>query len=129
MDLVNLFAMAVNEENAASGRVVTAPTNGAAGLLPAVLRYYQTFIPGNTEQGVIDFLLTAAAVGFLYKENASISGAEVGCQGEVGVACSMAAAGLAAVLGGSPQQVERSEERRVGKECVSTCRSWWWTYN
>src|SRR5690606_14460932 len=79
MDWVNLFAMAVNEENAASGRVVTAPTNGAAGLLPAVLRYYQTFIPGHTEQGVIDFLLTASAVGFLYKENASISGAEVGC--------------------------------------------------
>lgn len=121
MDWVNLFAMAVNEENAASGRVVTAPTNGAAGLLPAVLRYYQTFIPGNTEQGVIDFLLTAAAVGFLYKENASISGAEVGCQGEVGVACSMAAAGLAAVLGGSPQQVENAAEIGMEHNLGLTC--------
>lgn len=121
MDWVNLFAMAVNEENAASGRVVTAPTNGAAGLLPAVLRYYQKFIPDYSRQGVIDFLLTAAAVGFLYKENASISGAEVGCQGEVGVACSMAAAGLAAVLGGSPQQVENAAEIGMEHNLGLTC--------
>ena len=91
LDWVDLYAMAVNEENAAGGRVVTAPTNGAAGVVPAVLHYYHRFIPGANEQGVIDFLLTAAAIGILYKENASISGAEVGCQGEVGVACSMAA--------------------------------------
>src|SRR3546814_8810726 len=96
--------MSVNEENASSVRVVTAPTNGAAGLLPAVLRYYQTFIAEQSEDGCVDFLLTAAAVGFLYKQNASISGAEVGCQGEVGVACSMAAAGLAAVLGGTDRK-------------------------
>ncbi len=121
MDWVNLFAMAVNEENAASGRVVTAPTNGAAGLLPAVLRYYQKFIPGYNEQGVIDFLLTAAAVGFLYKQNASISGAEVGCQGEVGVACSMAAAGLAAVLGGTAQQVENAAEIGMEHNLGLTC--------
>lgn len=121
MDWVNLFAMAVNEENAAGGRVVTAPTNGAAGLLPAVLRYYQTFIPGHDDDGVIDFLLTAAAVGFLYKQNASISGAEVGCQGEVGVACSMAAAGLAAVLGGTPAQVENAAEIGMEHNLGLTC--------
>lgn len=121
MDWVNLFAMAVNEENAASGRVVTAPTNGAAGLLPAVLRYYQTFIPDPTPDGVVDFLLTAAAVGFLYKTNASISGAEVGCQGEVGVACSMAAAGLTAVLGGTPQQVENAAEIGMEHNLGLTC--------
>ncbi len=121
MDWVNLFAMAVNEENAASGRVVTAPTNGAAGLLPAVLRYYQTFIPGSTLDGVVDFLLTAAAVGFLYKTNASISGAEVGCQGEVGVACSMAAAGLTAVLGGTPQQIENAAEIGMEHNLGLTC--------
>ncbi|HWK70171.1 MAG TPA: L-serine ammonia-lyase [Burkholderiaceae bacterium] len=121
MDWVNLFAMAVNEENAASGRVVTAPTNGAAGLLPAVLRYYQTFVPGHSDDGRVDFLLTAAAIGFLYKENASISGAEVGCQGEVGVACSMAAAGLAAVLGGTPQQVENAAEIGMEHNLGLTC--------
>ena len=121
MDWVNVFAMAVNEENAAGGRVVTAPTNGAAGLLPAVLRYYQVFIPQHDEAGVINFLLTAAAVGFLYKQNASISGAEVGCQGEVGVACSMAAAGLAAVLGGSPAQVENAAEIGMEHNLGLTC--------
>lgn len=121
MDWVNVYAMAVNEENAASGRVVTAPTNGAAGLLPAVLRYYQVFIPEASPQGTIDFLLTAAAIGFLYKKNASISGAEVGCQGEVGVACSMAAAGLAAVLGGTPQQVENAAEIGMEHNLGLTC--------
>src|SRR6195952_2786511 len=105
MDWVNLYALAVNEENAAGGRVVTAPTNGAAGIVPAVLHYYTRFVPGASDTGVVDFMLTAAAIGILYKENASISGAEVGCQGEVGVACSMAAAGLAAVMGGTPEQV------------------------
>ena len=102
MDELNLFAMAVNEENAAGGRVVTAPTNGAAGIIPAVLHYYTRHVPGADDRGVVDFLLTATAIGILFKENASISGAEVGCQGEVGVACSMAAAGLTAVLGGTP---------------------------
>ncbi|HUH40736.1 MAG TPA: L-serine ammonia-lyase [Castellaniella sp.] len=121
MDWVNLYAMAVNEENAASGRVVTAPTNGAAGLLPAVLRYYRTFIPGWSDDGVIDFLLTAAAIGFLYKENASISGAEVGCQGEVGVACSMAAAGLTAVMGGTVDQVENAAEIGMEHNLGLTC--------
>lgn len=121
MDWVNLFAMAVNEENAARGRVVTAPTNGAAGLIPAVLRYYQSFVPEFSEQGVIDFLLTAAAIGFLYKENASISGAEVGCQGEVGVACSMAAAALTAVLGGTPHQVENAAEIGMEHNLGLTC--------
>lgn len=121
MDWVNLFAMAVNEENAAGGRVVTAPTNGAAGLLPSVLRYYQTFIPGHTADGVVDFMLTAAAIGFLYKTNASISGAEVGCQGEVGVACSMAAAALTAVLGGTPQQVENAAEIGMEHNLGLTC--------
>lgn len=121
MDWVNVFAMAVNEENAASGRVVTAPTNGAAGLLPAVLRYYQRFIPGYSEDGVVNFLLTAAAIGFLYKENASISGAEVGCQGEVGVACSMAAAGLTAVLGGTVDQIENAAEIGMEHNLGLTC--------
>ena len=93
LDWVNLYALAVNEENAAGGRVVTAPTNGAAGIVPAVLHYYRRFMPGADDDGVVRFLLTAAAIGILYKENASISGAEVGCQGEVGVACSMAAGG------------------------------------
>jgi len=105
MAYVNLYALAVNEENASGGRVVTAPTNGAAGIVPAVLHYYWRFIEGADRKGVEDFLLTAAAIGILYKENASISGAEVGCQGEVGVACSMAAAALCAVLGGTPEQV------------------------
>src|SRR5579859_3846693 len=110
MEWVTLYALAVNEQNAAGGRVVTAPTNGAAGIVPAVLHYYTRFVPGAGEDGVIAFLLTAAAVGVLFKENASISGAEVGCQGEVGSACSMAAAGLAEVLGGTPEQVENAAE-------------------
>ena len=102
LDWVNLYALAVNEENAAGGRIVTAPTNGAAGIIPAVLHYYTHFCPNSNEEGVIHFLLTAAAIGILFKINASISGAEVGCQGEVGSACAMAAAGLAAVTGGTP---------------------------
>lgn len=121
MDLVNLFALAVNEENAAGGRVVTAPTNGAAGIVPAVLHYYTRFVPGADNRGVIEFFLTAAAIGLLYKENASISGAEVGCQGEVGVACSMAAAGLCAVLGGSPEQVENAAEIGMEHHLGLTC--------
>ena len=121
IDWVNLFALAVNEENAAGGRVVTAPTNGAAGIVPAVLHYYWRFIPGATEGGVVDFLLTAGAIGILYKENASISGAEVGCQGEVGVACSMAAAGLCAVLGGTPAQVENAAEIGMEHHLGLTC--------
>jgi L-serine dehydratase len=121
VDWVNLFALAVNEENAAGGHVVTAPTNGAAGIVPAVLHYYTRFVHGATDQGVIDFLLTAAAIGILYKENASISGAEVGCQGEVGVACSMAAAGLAAVLGGTPAQVENAAEIGMEHHLGLTC--------
>jgi len=121
MDWVNLYALAVNEENAAGGRVVTAPTNGAAGIVPAVLHYYRHFVPGATDQGVMDFLLTAAAIGLLYKENASISGAEVGCQGEVGVACSMAAAGLCAVLGGTPAQIENAAEIGMEHHLGLTC--------
>jgi L-serine dehydratase len=121
LDWVNLFAMAVNEENAAGGRVVTAPTNGSAGIIPAVLRYYTDFVPGSGERGVIDFLLTATAVGVLFKENASISGAEVGCQGEVGVASSMAAAGLCAVLGGTPGQVENAAEIGIEHNLGLTC--------
>ena len=121
LDWVNLYALAVNEENAAGGRVVTAPTNGAAGIVPAVLHYYTRFISGATDQGVIDFLLTAAAIGLLYKENASISGAEVGCQGEVGVACSMAAGALCAVLGGSPAQAENAAEIGMEHHLGLTC--------
>ena len=121
LDWVNLYALAVNEENAAGGRVVTAPTNGAAGIIPAVLHYYDRFTPGSSLQGVRDFLLTAAAIGILYKENASISGAEVGCQGEVGVACSMAAAGLTAVLGGTPAQVENAAEIGMEHNLGLTC--------
>jgi L-serine dehydratase len=121
MDWVNLYALAVNEENAAGGRVVTAPTNGAAGIVPAVLHYYMNFVPESDETGVVDFLLTAAAIGILYKENASISGAEVGCQGEVGVACSMAAAGLCAVLGGTPAQVENAAEIGMEHHLGLTC--------
>ena len=121
LDWVNLYALAVNEENAAGGRVITAPTNGAAGIVPSVLHYYARFIPNANEQGVFDFLLTAAAVGILYKENASISGAEVGCQGEVGVACSMAAAGLAAALGGTPRQVENAAEIGMEHNLGLTC--------
>ena len=121
MDWVNLYAMAVNEENAAGGRVVTAPTNGAAGIIPAVLHYYDRFVPGANAQGVVDFLLTAGAIGLLYKLNASISGAEVGCQGEVGVACSMAAGALAAVLGGTPEQVENAAEIGMEHNLGLTC--------
>jgi L-serine dehydratase len=121
MDWVNLYALAVNEENAAGGRVVTAPTNGAAGIVPAVLHYYHHFIPGANEQGVFDFLLTAAAIAILYKENASISGAEVGCQGEVGVACSMAGGALCAVLGGTPEQVENAAEIGMEHHLGLTC--------
>lgn len=121
LDWVNLYALAVNEENAAGGRVVTAPTNGAAGIVPAVLHYYHRFVPGASTQGVMDFLLTAAAIGILYKENASISGAEVGCQGEVGVACSMAAGALAAVLGGTPEQVENAAEIGMEHHLGLTC--------
>ena len=121
MDWVNLYALAVNEENASGGRVVTAPTNGAAGIIPAVLHYYRTFVPGATEEGVLRFLLTAAAVGILFKTNASISGAEVGCQGEVGSACSMAAAGLCEVLGGTPEQVENAAEIGIEHHLGLTC--------
>lgn len=121
IDWINLWALAVNEENAAGGRVVTAPTNGAAGIVPAVLRYYERFAPGACTQGVESFLLTAAAIGSLFKENASISGAEVGCQGEVGVACSMAAAGLAAALGGTPEQVENAAEIGMEHNLGLTC--------
>jgi L-serine dehydratase len=121
LDWVNLFALAVNEENAAGGRVVTAPTNGAAGIVPAVLHYYARFVAAADERGVRDFLLTAAAIGILYKENASISGAEVGCQGEVGVACSMAAGALAAVLGGTPAQVENAAEIGMEHHLGLTC--------
>ena len=146
LDWVNLYALAVNEENAAGGRVVTAPTNGAAGIVPAVLHYYTRFVNppptaqgacppeggaaglgrpgaslGATDAGVIDFLLTAAAIGILYKENASISGAEVGCQGEVGVACSMAAGALCAVMGGTPEQVENAAEIGMEHHLGLTC--------
>jgi L-serine dehydratase len=121
LDWVNLYALAVNEENAAGGRVVTAPTNGAAGIIPAVLHYYMRFIPGAREEGVLQFLLTAAAIGLLYKENASISGAEVGCQGEIGVACSMAAGALAEVLGGTPEQVENAAEIGMEHNLGLTC--------
>lgn len=121
MDWVNLYALAVNEENAAGSRVVTAPTNGAAGIIPAVLHYYHRFVPGATDAGVVDFLLTAAAIGILYKENASISGAEVGCQGEVGVACSMAAGALCAVMGGTPEQVENAAEIGMEHHLGLTC--------
>ncbi|MCQ9156938.1 L-serine ammonia-lyase [Acidomonas methanolica] len=125
MDWISLFAIAVNEENAAGGRVVTAPTNGAAGIIPAVLRYYRDFCPHGSaaagRQGMRDFLLTAAAIGSLFKLNASISGAEVGCQGEVGVASSMAAAGLAAALGGTPLQVENAAEIGMEHHLGMTC--------
>jgi L-serine dehydratase len=120
-DWVTVYALAVNEENAAGGRVVTAPTNGAAGIIPAVLHYYTRFVPGADDAGVIDFLLTAGAIGVLFKANASISGAEVGCQGEVGSACSMAAAGLAAVMGGTPAQVENAAEIGIEHNLGLTC--------
>ena len=121
MDFISVFAIAVNEENAAGGQVVTAPTNGAAGVVPAVLRYYRDFCPGACEAGYATFLLTAAAIGALFKMNASISGAEVGCQGEVGVACSMAAAGLAAVLGGTNEQIENAAEIGMEHHLGMTC--------
>jgi L-serine dehydratase len=121
LDWVNLYALAVNEENAAGGRVVTAPTNGAAGIVPAVLHYYHRFISGANEDGVVRFLLCAAAIGILYKENASISGAEVGCQGEVGVACSMAAGALTEVMGGTPEQVENAAEIGMEHNLGLTC--------
>ena len=121
MDWVTVYALAVNEENAAGGRVVTAPTNGAAGIIPAVLHYYDRFIPGASGEGVARFLLTAAAIGALFKQNASISGAEVGCQGEVGAACSMAAGALAEVLGGTPEQVENAAEIGIEHNLGLTC--------
>ncbi len=121
LDWVNLFALSVNEENAAGGRVVTAPTNGAAGIIPAVIQYYRQFIPGANDEGVVDFLLTAGAIGILYMQNASISGAEVGCQGEVGVACSMAAGGLTAAMGGTPWQVENAAEIGMEHNLGLTC--------
>jgi L-serine dehydratase len=121
MDWVNLYALAVNEENASGGRVVTAPTNGAAGIIPAVLHYYTRFIPGADDDGVVRFLLTAGAIGMIYKQTASISGAEVGCQGEVGSACSMAAGALAAVIGGTPAQVENAAEIAMEHNLGLTC--------
>ncbi|MET9530294.1 MULTISPECIES: L-serine ammonia-lyase [unclassified Streptomyces] len=121
MEWITLYAMAVNEENAAGGRVVTAPTNGAAGIIPAVLHYYMNFIPGADEDGIVRFLLSAGAIGMLFKENASISGAEVGCQGEVGSACSMAAGALAEVLGGSPEKVENAAEIGMEHNLGLTC--------
>lgn len=121
LDWVTLYALAVNEENAAGGRIVTAPTNGAAGIIPAVLHYYIRFVPGANDEGVIRFLLTASAIGILYKKNASISGAEVGCQGEVGSACSMAAGALTEVLGGTPSQVENAAEIAMEHNLGLTC--------
>ena len=121
IDWINVFALAVSEENAAGGRVVTAPTNGAAGVIPAVLKYYKTFIKDSSQKGVRDFLLTAGAIGALYKTNASISGAEVGCQGEIGVACSMAAAGLAAGLGATNSQIENAAEIAMEHHLGLTC--------
>ncbi|MEM6426689.1 MAG: L-serine ammonia-lyase [Cyanobacteria bacterium P01_D01_bin.128] len=121
LDWVNLYAIAVNEENAAGGRMVTAPTNGAAGIVPAVLHYYRRFCPSANEDGVVRFLLVAGAIAILYKENASISGADVGCQGEVGVACSMAAGALAEVLGGTPEQVENAAEIGMEHNLGLTC--------
>ena len=121
LDWVNLWALAVNEENAAGGRVVTAPTNGAAGIIPAVMHYYQHFYPAADDDGIVRFLLTAGAIGILYKENASISGAEVGCQGEVGSACSMAAGAQTEVLGGTPEQVENAAEIGMEHNLGLTC--------
>ncbi|KAB7788603.1 L-serine ammonia-lyase [Bifidobacterium cebidarum] len=118
---VDLFALAVSEENAGGGRIVTAPTNGSAGIIPAVLHYYWHFVDDANEQGIVTFLLTAGAIGYLFKRNASISGAEVGCQGEVGSACSMAAAGLAAVMGGTPEQVENAAEIGIEHNLGLTC--------
>ena len=121
MDWIIAYALAVNEENAAGGRVVTAPTNGAAGVIPAVLHYYRDHVPGADDDGVVRFLLTATAIGVIIKTTASISGAEVGCQGEVGSACAMAAAGLAAVMGGTPKQVENAAEIGMEHNLGLTC--------
>jgi L-serine dehydratase len=121
LDWVTVYAMAVNEENAAGGRVVTAPTNGAAGVIPAVALYYRRFVPESTDEGIVRFFLSSAAIGALYKENASISGAEVGCQGEVGVACSMAAAGLVSALGGNDGQIEHAAEIAMEHNLGMTC--------
>jgi L-serine dehydratase len=121
LDWVTVYAMAVNEENAAGGRVVTAPTNGAAGVVPAVARYYRDFIPGADDEGILRYFLTSAAIGILYKENASISGAEVGCQGEVGVACSMAAGGLMAAMSGTNGQIEHAAEIGMEHNLGMTC--------
>jgi len=121
LDWVTVYAMAVNEENAAGGRVVTAPTNGAAGVIPAVALYYRRFVPGSDDEGIVRFFLASAAIGVLYKENASISGAEVGCQGEVGVACSMAAAGLTSALGGNDGQIEHAAEIAMEHNLGMTC--------
>jgi len=121
MEWVNLYALAVNEENASGGRIVTAPTNGAAGIIPAVLHFFMRFVPGADDGKVVEFLLTAAAIGILFKQNASISGAEVGCQGEVGSACSMAAGALCAVLGGTPAQVENAAEVGIEHNLGLTC--------
>ncbi len=121
MEWVTLYALAVNEENAAGGRVVTAPTNGAAGIIPAVLHYYDRFVPGADDDAIVRFLLTAGAIGVLFKEGASISGAEVGCQGEVGSACSMAAGGLAEIIGGTPEQVENAAEIGIEHNLGLTC--------
>ena len=121
MEWVNAYAIAVNEENAAGGRVVTSPTNGAAGIIPAVLRFYVDFVPGADKHGIRTFLLTAGAIGILYKVNASISGAEMGCQGEVGVACSMAAGALAAALGGSNDHIEEAAEIGMEHNLGLTC--------
>jgi L-serine dehydratase len=121
IDWASVYAIAVNEENATGGRVVTAPTNGAAGVIPAVIRYYREFYPESNEDDIVTFLLTAAAIGGLCKRNASLSGAEVGCQGEVGVACSMAAAGLAAVLGGSNAQIENAAEIGIEHHLGMSC--------
>jgi L-serine dehydratase len=121
LDWVNLYALAVNEENAAGGRVVTAPTNGAAGIIPAVIQYYCDFVTGADSDGIIEFLLTAGAIGILYIQNASISGAEVGCQGEVGVACSMAAGGLTAAMGGTLSQIENAAEIAMEHNLGLTC--------
>ncbi len=121
MDWVNLYALAVNEENASGARVVTAPTNGAAGIIPAVGRYFEKFVPGADRAGIHRYLCTAAAIGILYAENASISGAEVGCQGEIGVACSMAAGGLVAALGGTVRQVEQAAEIGMEHNLGLTC--------
>lgn len=121
MDWVSLWALAVNEENAAGGRVVTAPTNGASGVIPAVLHYYQKFVKNSSQEGIITFLLTAGAIGILYKEGASISAAEMGCMGEVGVACSMASAGLAAAQGGTNEQIENAAEIGMEHHLGLTC--------